>query len=354
MHTLERVPNSWTNDQHEPRFGAFEGAFSEVNLTDWDAVQSLPWLRRKMRHKRWFYASVATPEVFLASAMVNAGIASSMFIYAVDLAREELLFEQRYMGGPGPTVSLNNKPGAGFKSRALLPGVSARCVRHAEIDPYSLNINAFSVRNWKGQRLQARLNLHAAPTTSGDALSLLAPVGGDGRVNFTQKWVGLQADGELKIGGRVFDLAGGQGGMDYTSGILDRRTCWRWAMGHGRDVDGRRFGFNLVEGFNEDAQGTGENGLWVDGRLWPLPRVRFSFDARDHSAPWHLHSDDGSVNLTFRAIHVHREPFALGNLVRSHFVQPAGFFDGEISISGGPQLKIHHLPGVTEDQDMLW
>ena len=41
----------------------------------------------------------------------------------------------------------------------------------------------------------------------------------------------------------------GFGAYDYTSGILQRRTAWRWAFAMGRDTSGAPIAMNLVEGF---------------------------------------------------------------------------------------------------------
>jgi len=40
-------------------------------------------------------------------------------------------------------------------------------------------------------------------------------------------------------------------------------------------------------------------------------------------------------------------------LLRSRFVQPMGFFAGTLRFRGR-ELAVTELPGVTEDQDMLW
>ena len=61
---------------------------------------------------------------------------------------------------------------------------------------------------------------------------------------------------------------------------------------------------------------------------------------------------DGSVDLRFKPIYVHREDKDL-RLVVSHFAQPVGFFEGTVKV-GGRTLELSNVPGVTEDQDMLW
>lgn len=140
--------------------------------------------------------------------------------------------------------------------------------------------------------------------------------------------------------------------MDYTHGYLARRTSWRWAMANGRLADGTTVGFNLVEGFNDSDATASENALWVGSRLLPLGRAHFEFNPKDVLDPWRITTEDGAVDLTFRAIAAHREERDY-RLVRSHFVQPLGLFGGTVRLPDGA-VEVADLPGVTEDQDILW
>jgi hypothetical protein len=40
-------------------------------------------------------------------------------------------------------------------------------------------------------------------------------------------------------------------------------------------------------------------------------------------------------------------------IVKRHFVQPLGWFEGTLRVHG-EVLHVTRLPGVTEDQDILW
>jgi hypothetical protein len=183
-------------------------------------------------------------------------------------------------------------------------------------------------------------------------LAVIAPVRDGGVVNVTLKRAGLLAFGSLTVDGRRFDLDGGVAGMDYTHGLLARRTSWRWAMANGRLQDGTPLGLNLVEGFNEEAATVNENALWVGDRLIPLGRARFDYNKDDVLDPWRVRTVDGSVDLRFRPLHAHREDRDF-KLVKSHFAQPVGRFEGEIRVDGHP-VPVAWLAGVTEDQDILW
>ena len=57
------------------------------------------------------------------------------------------------------------------------------------------------------------------------------------------------------------------------------------------------------------------------------------------------------MELDFRPIGAHREERDL-KLVKSHFVQPVGL-EGHRD-GGGRKVAFNGVPGVTEDQDILW
>jgi hypothetical protein len=172
-------------------------------------------------------------------------------------------------------------------------------------------------------------------------------------VNVTQKSVGLLASGRLEVGRRRYALDGGVVGLDSTHGFLARRTRWRWAMGCGRLEDGTPLGFNLVAGFNAVAEGSpGENVLFLGDQLQPVGPATFRFNAADPLDLWQISTDDGTVQVTFRPLHAHRDVRNL-RVLRSRFVQPLGFFTGRLRFRG-QEITLSELPGVTEDQDMLW
>ena len=141
-------------------------------------------------------------------------------------------------------------------------------------------------------------------------------------------------------------------GLDYTNGYLARRTAWRWAFASGRLSDGTAVGLNLVEGFNEASEEANENALWIGERLIPLDRARFEYNRSRVLDPWRVTTKDGGIELRFRPVHAHREERDY-KIVKSHFVQPLGLFEGQIRLDE-KVLSIVSLPGVVEDQDILW
>lgn len=346
---LPPVPNSVATSQGEPRFGKYQGELSEVDLGRLQGRWAPAVAAKLLKRKRWVYTFAATPEVAAIFAVVDLGYTSSAFAVAVDLQERRPLCDVSFLGAPGPLVVVSDRPGAGLTASFRTLGGRLSAKRGEEDERYQLEVDVSRVRTGSLQSFQWRGELLVAGGPP--ALTLIAPVEDDGLVNVTQKHCGLLALGSLEAGGKRFRMDGGVGGLDYTHGYLARHTSWRWAFAAGRLADGTPIGFNFAEGFNESS-GHNENGLWVGDRLYPLPRARFEYDPKELLDPWRVTTADGSVDLRFKPIYVHRDEKDL-RLVVSHFAQPVGLFEGTVRVAGRT-YTVSQLPGVTEDQDMLW
>ncbi|NVJ23488.1 MULTISPECIES: DUF2804 domain-containing protein [Myxococcus] len=347
---LPLAPASVATAQGEPRFGTYQGELPEVDLPKLLGRWAPARTTRLLKRKRWHYTFVATPEVAALFAVVDLGYSASAFAVALDLHERKPLCDVSFLGAPGPMLSLGDKPGAGLSASFRTLGGKLSIRRGEEDERYQVAVDVSRVRTgslntfqWAGELLVA-----GGPP----ALTVIAPVQGDGLVNVTMKRNGLLSFGSLEAGGKRFRLDGGVGGIDYTQGYLARHTAWRWAFAAGRLADGTPVGLNLVEGFNESNADANENALWLGDRLYPLARARFEYDAKNLLAPWKLTTVDGAVDLRFQPFYVHREERNL-RLIISHFAQPVGFFEGTVTV-GGQTLQLSNVPGVTEDQDMLW
>jgi len=346
---LRPAPASLVNASGHPAFGTYEGGLDAVDLSGLRGPFALRLPLRVLKHKRWQYAMVATPEVLAVFSIADLSYTANAFACAVDLEEKKLLFDGSYMGLPAPFTRVGDRPGEGARARFRTLNARFSFHRAPGDERYQIQIAAskapFSPAEltWEGDILAAG---------SAPALTQIAPVPGDGVVNVTQKWAGLIASGSLHAAGKSFALAGGVAGLDYTHGYLARRTVWRWAFANGRLSNGTALGLNLVEGFNESREEGNENALWLGRRLIPLERARFEFDRVDPLREWKVTTTDGAVDLKFTPIHAHREERDY-RIVKSHFVQPLGWFEGTLRVHG-EVLHVTRLPGVTEDQDILW
>jgi hypothetical protein len=348
---LPPAPASVATSRGEPRFGTYQGELPEVDLARLQGQWAPSRTTRLLKRKRWHYTFAATPEVAALFAVVDLGYSASAFAVALDLGERKLLCDVSFMGAPGPMVEMGDKPGAGLTACFRTLGGRLAVKRgEEEGEAYKVDVDVSRMRTGSLQSFQWDGSLMVAGGPP--ALTVIAPVEGDGLVNVTMKRNGLLTFGSLEAGGKRFRLDGGVGGMDYTQGYLARHTAWRWAFACGRLADGTPVGVNLVEGFNEGATESNENAVWVGDRLYPLARARFEYDAKDLLAPWRMTTADGALDLRFQPLHVHREERDL-RLVVSHFAQPVGLFEGTVKV-GSRTLHLSNVPGVTEDQDMLW
>jgi hypothetical protein len=346
MAPLPAAPSSF-EDAGAPRFGSYEGGFDSIDLKALRGPFQPSTANQLLTRKKWVYAFVATKEVAATIAIVDVGYTSNAFSMAVDLVTGQVLVDSSFLGPPRPLVSVSDRPGAGLFASFPRPDARLSCSR-----PFGDERYHFAARVGLPFRPRLSLDFDLLAAGSSPPLTVVAPVDGGGVVNVTQKWAGMQAFGALEAKGRRYTLDGGVGGFDYTQGYLARHTAWRWAFGCGRLGDGATVGFNLVEGFNEARDDVNENAVWFDGKLWPVGRARFSWRKSDPLQPWAVDTTDGALSLRFKPLALHherRDP----KLVKSLFVQPLGLWEGTLSL-GGRQLELKAVPGVAEDQDILW
>jgi uncharacterized protein DUF2804 len=277
----------------------------------------------------------ATDRVAVCFAIVDVRYAASGFAVAVDLATRRVLADVTSLGVPGASARVDDRWGP--EARFLGPRLRLWLERRGAA--LAMGISS------KRLRLEARLD-----TSATEAITVVAPVEG-GTVNVTRKATCLPLEGRVEIAGTRYDLDGGLGGLDHTIGLLARRTAWRWAFGLGRTEDGRPVGFNVAEGFNEWPGGS-ENALWLGNRPVPIGPARFTFDRSAILTPWQIATEDGRLAVAFNPVGQHREERNL-LLARSRLAQVLGTFTGTVDTGRGP-VRITSVPGVTEDQDVVW
>jgi hypothetical protein len=299
---MDSAPHALT----EPvAFGRFSGFIADPRLARWDAARL--W-RRRLQRKAWLYCGLYEREHTLGFAILDAGLISVAFCY-VNGVEEKL------------TVPLGFP--AAFSPRLDATWELARGSRRFSVRPYA--------GGWELRCQGPRLDVTAHVEHDVRGLTAVVPVAGRPFAH-TYKSAGLTADARAVVDGKELRLEGRIGAVDFTAGYPARRTFWNWAS-----AAGPGFGLNLCAPFNDGL----ENAAWLDGKLVPLPPVRFTVD------PWTIRSPDGAVDLTFTPRGERRENLNLGLLV-SRFRQPYGRFSG--SVLG----RVIDADGVCEDHTAVW
>lgn len=316
-----------------PALGSYRGPLPPVDLAP---LRRGP-LFRLARHKRWVWLGIAADEVFVGLAVVDLTYAASTFAFVVDRATGRLLADRTALG-PGFVGSVNEHAEEGLEARFALGGRRTGVRRPR-------GSTAWTVHAALGDlRLDAQLDSTGAPP----ALSaIVEPV--PGALATTQKRALLPVEGTLEAGGRSFDLGRAVAGIDYSHGYPPRHTEWNWCFALGRARSGERVAFNVVQGFVGEAECV----AWVGDVLCPLGEGRFTFDRASPLTPWRIATTDDALRLDFAPQAMHREDQRLG-LISSRFAQVAGHFRGTIALPDRAPLELDGVPGVVEDQDMLW
>ena len=324
-------------DDGELASGRYAGRIARIDWSGLRAAQQRSAWWRRCHHKRWQYVGLAAEHWFIGLAIVDLGWAMSAFVYVFDRQRRQVVLDWSQDGLPGLSGWVRDQPVQGGEAR--FRGLGAElCIRPVAPEVAS---DALAVRVVAGGlRLQVELDLSRAPPF----LLAVGPVQG-GLGHATQKSPGLPATGWFELNGQRHVLQGATGSLDSSNGLLARETAWRWASAH----DGR-LGFNLQQGYFGDQ----ENVLWLDGALLPLGAATFVFDPARPLAPWHIHTDDGLLDLRFRpegARQARRDVW----IAASDYIQPVGTFHGWVRAApGGPTLPVEGLLGVTEDHRSRW
>jgi hypothetical protein len=319
-----------------PVAGAWAGPIRDTSFSALSAEYPRGFLEKRFVEKRWQALFVASREMMLSFAIVDAGYLSSGILSVFDRGARRLLIDSHPVLPP-LLAWISDEPNDGMRALLTGPRLSARIERSGG--------RVLATARWGIAAVDLYLDARRAPPP----LSAVSHFGA-GRFNFTQKLVGIPAEGEIAVGNTRFTLRGELAGLDFTHGHPPRDTAWRWAFASARQED-RLIAFNLSEGFMRSAGG--ENALWVDGAPCSVGPVRFAFEPSAPLAPWRVESADGSLELVFQPEGYRAQNIDL-KLVASRYVQPFGVFSGHVTTAAGERLTLDSLAGVTEDHSARW
>jgi hypothetical protein len=334
MSALAASPASFIDPRtRAPAYGAYAGPLPPI------VGSGVGWRDRLARRKRWVYLAVASDDVWAAAAVVRMGYASNAFAFVYDLRDKTMLADETALA-PSIAARVADDPHAdGEVAAFFFARTRLTMSRRGETIAVEGRIGKIA--------LDVRLDEAVAPP----AVSAIAPLASGSSSleptlwDATEKRALARVTGSATCAGRRVSLDGARGGYDYTHGLMPRHTRWRWAFALG-EAGGAPFAFNVVQGF----VGQPECAAFTKDGVHPLAEPRFVFDATEPLRPWRLEGD--GIDLAFVPGAMHAQYTNLG-VVRSRFVQPVGTFRGTVRVDGR-DVRLEGVPGVVEDQDVLW
>jgi uncharacterized protein DUF2804 len=255
--------------------------------------------------KRWRYVGVYTPELMLCVGDARVGPVPQRW-WAIALPGGEL--HERTTFGAG-----------GIELDSPWNGAAA---------PARVRVDA------RGVRIDLELTESAGVETA-------SPVADHGAYTWTRKQACVPVRGSVEVDGARHAIDGDVGFIDDSAGYHPRHTRWNWSAGVGTAVDGRRVGWNLVTGINDDPAAS-ERTIWVDGEPREIDPVEFGGDLASIAF-----ADGGVLRCDAWSS---REHSTNALIMRSRYRQPFGAFSG--TLPGGIELAAGY--GVMEDHDVHW
>lgn len=330
-HRLHSAPSNVHNADGTPRLGTWAGHCSSTNLDRVALKRGLGTIQLLLCEKRWQWFGIFNDEIAIGGALIRAGYAGQVFFWACDRRTGELVCDVSQTL-PAPAVRVGDDPYMGEVASLWTPTSRFRIDRDGD----EITISG----SFRGFDLFARMR-----RPNGPPITAICPQK-RGLVNVTQKQVGFEVSGALRLGARTWHLSGPDtlGMLDYTHGLMAYDTSWLWAIGAGTNTLGQRVGFNLISGFN----GGLESVVWVDGEPFWVGNTSFRHHPGQPRAPWYVSSEDGLVDLKLR-VEATRAETVDYRVIRSRYVQPLGQWSG--TIAGVP---LERCLGVAEDHHARW
>ncbi|MBX3204167.1 MAG: DUF2804 domain-containing protein [Labilithrix sp.] len=333
MRTLSPAPSAFVDPEtRAPAFGSYAGPLPPIDL-------GRALVDRALRRKKWVYVALASDEVWVSLAVVRMGYATSAFGFAFDLRSRRMLADATVVAPPRAAEIADDAHAAGVLARfgfgRTSIAIERRPARGATTEVCELRAR------FAGLDIDVAIDEAAAPPS----ISAIAELG-PSLVSATEKRALATAHGSVVAGGRRFSLDGAMAAYDYTHGLMPRHTRWRWAFAMGRAKDGAPVAFNFVQGFVGEAECAA---FRTDG-VFPIREPHFDFDVARPEAPWRLVGDGTDLTFDVGGVHAQRTNLVV---VRSRFLQPVGTFRGTLRVDGR-DVELDGVPGVVEDQDVLW
>lgn len=355
---LPKAPAAVVDEQGQPRIGTYEGAPDRVDLRKLSGDFQPRCLDRFIRNKEWTYTALSGQSdegrnVKLIMGITDLHYASSGFVTVFDVDQKKVLAEHNFMAGK---AAVTPEPVEGLKAsfKGWLHRAHFSLTHPKGASEYTQHIEIAARKGQPSVSFDGVFGGGPPPAT------VITPKIRDGEqqptaVGMTVKSQALSGTGTLKVGQETFHLSDMMGAVDYSAGTMNRVTKWRWGSATGLLDDGRKFGLNLVAGFNDADKRANENLLWVGDKILQLPKVNFEFDPKQPLEPWRVTGNgDIQVDLNFQPYGLHSQHTNLG-LIASNFDQPSGHWSGSLTDTRtGEVYRFAKADGEAENQNLKW
>ncbi len=323
--------------------GCYNHPFREVNFLEAARPYKLPLPQRLkgMQLREWQAFQMGNAQYFIMVAIYNAKkLSLAQFIFYNKETKEKWRYERKV-----PTWSLQ-VPNSLYETTAHYKGKQFLLHASHNIDAQLLNL-----------RVQIE-QFGALPNVKGffsgthdveryEPMVVCMPFS-EKRAMYSHKCL-MPLKGELSIGEQhiVFDPTDSFLIIDDHKGYYPFPTIYDWVTGAGHQADGSLIGFNLTDNQVISQEQYNENGLWLDGKLHPLPPIKV-LRPQGVKNDWTIKDKYGMVDLVFTPV-IHTAVDVNLLLFRSKYQGPYGYFNGYLMDQNGVKVAIKDMFGMGED-----
>lgn len=269
------------------RYGRF--AARPVSVNPLDEFTGLSRRLRRLRLKEWIGFTLLHPDWYSSLIIQDAQYLASSEIYAYD--RRTGALHQHAGGGRGGSLAMPDRL-AGSHCSFQRRGYRLAYEFAAGPGRHTVRLDIAATRT--APAFRGELALDAGHSSAPLSVSSRLP---GGRL-YTHKAV-FPAEGVLRVGDQkiAFDGTRDLAIIDEHKSMLPYRTTWLWGTFGLRAADGI-VGANFVDRPEVPGQEE-ESCLWTPGSCEPLADIEFQQRAGGASAPWHIFSRDGRLDVSF-------------------------------------------------------
>jgi hypothetical protein len=318
--------------------------FREVNPLDAKlrvGPLSMPRKAKELSLKEWQHFALVNDDFYVSMALFDAKRLGLVQIIVYDRKRDRVHeYERRCLPRDIELADGLHRGQCRYRNGEFMLSFTNRLERGY----HELSFSAPRTRN--SPAISGRVELFE-PLEEVEPMVVALPFD-DGRAMYSHKAV-LPFEGVMQLGDQNvrFERGSAYSLVDIHKGYYPFVMTWHWATG-ALWRDGELVGFNLTNNQVRDQRRFNENGLWVDGRLSPLPPVRFEFNPQRHMDSWRIRDNFGRVELEFIPDTLRRVDINLG-VMKSRYRGPFGRFRGYLRDDEDRKHDVEDAYGMCED-----
>ena len=323
-----------------PKYGIFKEEIENINYKDYLLLSplgsKLNLIKKYFAYNQFQYLGGVSEDLIFGVAIADLKLISNAFYY-VYLPKQKKILSNSIKSPFSIGTEFTNQPEKGEVKFNFL-GTKVKMIQET-------NLKKLELKN-------KNINMQIQFIEKGiDIIRICTKAGANGWV-YVRKNAGTKVIGKIEseFGSFNLDQLNLFGHNDFSMGYMRKETFWNWTCFTGQIHKKDVIGVNLSAGVNETE--FSENSIWLNGKLFPLPQVSFTYNKLNLMEKWVIKSLDETLYLEFIPEGIFKENVNV-IVLASNFNQLYGRYTGKIKLKN-KNILIENLYGYAEDHYAKW